>query len=102
MKFTISRDKFLQQLGIAVRGVSTRSAIQTLSGVLLRAGDGAVELQATDMELGVRVKVEASPEKDGSVVVPGRLLLDVVRALPKDEVSIEHRTSSRTSRSCPA
>src|ERR687898_114170 len=82
MKFTISRDKFLQQLGIAVRGVSTRSAIQTLSGVLLRAGDG-------------RVKVEASPERDGAVVVPGRLLLDVVRALPKDEVSIEHRTTEQ-------
>ena len=95
MKFTISKDKFLQQLGIAVRGVSTRSAIQTLSGVLLRAGDGGVELQATDMELGIRVKVEASPEKDGSVVVPGRLLLDVVRALPKDEVSIEHRTTEQ-------
>jgi DNA polymerase-3 subunit beta len=95
MKFTISRDKFLQQLGIAVRGVSTRSAIQTLSGVLLRAGDGAVELQATDMELGVRVRVEASPERDGAVVVPGRLLLDVVRALPKDEVSIEHRTTEQ-------
>src|SRR5918994_129097 len=82
MKFTISRDKFLQQLGIAVRGVSTRSAIQTLSGVLLRAGDGGVEL-------------EASPERDGAVVVPGRLLLDVVRALPKDEVSIEHRTTEQ-------
>ena len=95
MKFTISKDKFLQQLGIAVRGVSTRSAIQTLSGVLLRAGDGGVELQATDMELGIRVKVEATPEKDGSVVVPGRLLLDVVRALPKDEVSIEHRTTEQ-------
>ena len=95
MKFTISRDKFLQQLGIAVRGVSTRSAIQTLSGVLLRAGDGAVELQATDMELGVRVRVEASPERDGAVVVPGRLLLDVVRALPKDEVSLEHRTTEQ-------
>ena len=93
MKFTISRDKFLQQLGIAVRGVSTRSAIQTLSGVLLRAGDGGVELQATDMELGVRVRVDASPERDGAVVVPGRLLLDVVRALPKDEVSLEHRTT---------
>jgi DNA polymerase-3 subunit beta len=95
MKFSISRDKFLQQLGIAARGVSTRSAIQTLSGVLLRAGDGGVELQATDMELGVRVKVEASPERDGAVVVPGRLLLDVIRALPKDEVSLEHRTTEQ-------
>ena len=95
MKFTISRDKFLQQLGIAVRGVSTRSAIQTLAGVLLRASDGGVELQATDMELGVRVRVDASPEREGAVVVPGRLLLDVVRSLPKDEVSLEHRTTEQ-------
>jgi DNA polymerase-3 subunit beta len=95
MKFSISREKLLQQLGIAVRGVSTRSAIQTLSGVLLRAGDGAVELQATDMELGVRVRVDTAPERDGSVVVPGRLLLDVVRALPKDDVSLEYRTSEQ-------
>ncbi len=39
--------------------------------------------------------MEAAPERDGSVVVPGRLLLDVVRALPKDEVSIEHRTTEQ-------
>src|SRR3712207_5963841 len=95
MKFKISRDKFLQQLGIAVRGVSTRSAIQTLSGVLLRAGDGQVELQATDMELGVRVRIDAAPERDGAVVVPGRLLLDVVRALPTDDVTLEHRTTEQ-------
>jgi DNA polymerase-3 subunit beta len=47
------------------------------------------------MELGVRVRVEASPERDGSVVVPGRLLLDVIRSLPKDEVSLEHRTTEQ-------
>jgi DNA polymerase-3 subunit beta len=93
MKFSISRDKFLQQLGIAARGVSTRSAIQTLSGVLIKAESAGVELQATDMELGIRVKVEASPEREGTVVVPGRLLLDVVRSLPKDDLSIEYRAS---------
>ncbi|MEA2480896.1 MAG: polymerase subunit beta [Thermoleophilaceae bacterium] len=95
MKFSISRDKLLQQLGIAARGVSTRSAIQTLSGVLIRAEAGAVELRATDMELGVRVRVDATAEREGTVVVPGRLLLDVVRSLPKDEVSLEHRTSEQ-------
>jgi DNA polymerase III subunit beta len=95
MKFSISRDGFLTQLGTAVRGASTRSAIQTLSGVLVRAGDGAVELQATDMELGIRVKVDASPERDGSAVIPGRLLLDVVRSLPKDELTLEFRASEQ-------
>jgi DNA polymerase-3 subunit beta len=95
MKFSISRDRFLAQLGTAVRGASTRSAIQTLSGVLVRAQDGGVELQATDMELGIRVNVDASPERQGTAVLPGRLLLDVVRSLPKDELSLEYRTSEQ-------
>src|SRR3954451_15566944 len=95
MKFSVSRDQFLNQLGIAVRGVSTRSAIQTLAGVMIRAESGSVELQATDMELGIRVRVETSPERDGAVVLPGRLLLDVVRSLPQDQLSLEHRTSEQ-------
>src|SRR6185312_4466601 len=83
MKFSVQREHFLNQLGIAVRGVSTRSAIQTLAGVLIRTDSGQVELQATDMELGIRVQVEAGAEREGAVVLPGRLLLDVVRSLPK-------------------
>src|SRR5919197_4864806 len=93
MKFSIDKERFLAALGVAVRGASTRSAIQTLAGVMIRAEDGSVELQATDMELGVRVAVTVQPERDGSAVVPGRLLLDVVRSLPKDELSLEYRSS---------
>src|SRR5881275_3431785 len=93
MKFSASRDKFIGSLGIAARGVSTRSAIQTLAGVRLQAGEGRVELQATDMELGIRVTADASVERDGTVVLPGRLLLDVVRSLPKDDLSLEYRSS---------
>src|SRR5947207_11177240 len=95
MKFSIPPDQFLSQLGIAVRGVSTRSAIQTLAGVLIRADSGKVELQATDMELGIRVKVEAATDREGAVVLPGRLLLDVVRSLPKDDLTLEHRTTEQ-------
>ena len=54
------------------------------------------------MEIGIRVQVEAAAEREGAVVLPGRLLLDVVRSLPKDELTLEHRSPSRTSRSSPA
>jgi DNA polymerase-3 subunit beta len=91
MKFSLPREQFLTHLGVAVRGISARSAIQTLSGVLLTAGDDDVELQATDMELGVRVRVDASPERAGSVLLPGRLLLDVVRSLPGEDLTLEAR-----------
>ena len=93
MKLTVSRETFLARLGIAVRGASTRSAIQTLSGVLLRVEDGRAELQATDMELGVRVSLEIREAAAGQAVIPARLLLDVVRSLPKDELTLEYRSS---------
>ena len=94
MKFSTSREKFIGSLGIAVRGVSTRSAIQTLAGIRIDAREaGDVELQATDMELGIRVSAEASVEREGTVVLPGRLLLDVVRSLPKDDLTLEYRSS---------
>ena len=95
MKLTVSRETFLAKLGIAVRGASTRSAIQTLAGVLIRIDDNRVELEATDMELGVRVAVEASESNPGHAVIPGRLLLDVVRSLPAEEVSLEYRSAQQ-------
>jgi DNA polymerase III subunit beta len=95
LKLTVSRETLLSRLTVAVRGASTRSAIQTLSGVLLRVEEGNAELQATDMELGLRVGIEASDSAPGTAVVPGRLLLDVVRSLPKEQVTLEYRSSQQ-------
>ena len=95
MKLTVSRETFLAKLGIAVRGASTRSAIQTLAGVLIRVEDGRAELEATDMELGVRVSLEPAESTPGQAVVPGRLLLDVVRSLPAAELSLEYRSAQQ-------
>jgi DNA polymerase-3 subunit beta len=92
MKLSVSRDAFLGRLGVAVRGVSTRSSIQTLSGVLIHAEGSAVELRATDMEIGVRVKVDADVERPGDAVLPGRLLLDVVRSLPNPDLALEYHS----------
>ncbi|MGH2763048.1 MAG: DNA polymerase III subunit beta, partial [Thermoleophilaceae bacterium] len=95
MKLSVSRETFLAKLGIAVRGASTRSAIQTLAGVLIRVDDQGAELEATDMELGVRVSLEVKESSRGQAVVPGRLLLDVVRSLPTDDLLLEYRSSQQ-------
>jgi DNA polymerase-3 subunit beta len=95
LKLTVSRETFLAKLGIAVRGASTRSAIQTLAGVLLRVDENRAELEATDMELGLRVGLEPTSATAGQAVVPGRLLLDVVRSLPTDELSLEYRSAQQ-------
>ncbi len=91
LKTTCSRDDLLRGLGIVSRGVSTRTTVQILAGILLDATDGKLSLAATDMELSLRTTVEAKIGSEGSVVVPGRLLLDIARLLPETEVSVEHR-----------
>jgi DNA polymerase III subunit beta len=95
LKLTVSRETFLAKLGIAVRGASTRSPIQTLAGVLLKVDENGAELEATDMELGVRVQLEVSDAVAGQAVIPGRLLLDVIRSLPTDQVSLEYRSAQQ-------
>src|SRR3954464_13086165 len=95
LKLSVSRETFLARLGVAVRGASTRGPVPSLAGVLLRVDDGRAELQATDMELGVRVALEVSDSTPGQAVVPGRLLLDVVRSLPKDDLTLEYRSAEQ-------
>jgi DNA polymerase-3 subunit beta len=91
MKITCSRDDLAARLGVVSRGLSTRGTVQILAGVLLQVQDGRLELAATDMELSLRATLAANVESEGSAVVPGRLLTDIVRLLPEEQVVLEHK-----------
>src|ERR687886_1341959 len=91
MKVTCERDELVAKLGIVARAVSTRTSVQILAGILLRAEAGELHLAATDMELSLRSSLDAEVDGEGAAVVPGRLLVDLVRLLPAEEVTLEHR-----------
>ena len=91
MKITCSREELTQKLAIVSRGVSTRTTVQILGGILLNAEGGQLTLAATDMELSLRASLEAQVEGEGAVVVPGRLLVELARLLPEADVMIEQR-----------
>jgi DNA polymerase III subunit beta len=91
LKLTSPRDEFIRQISIVSRAASTRTTVQVLAGILLRAEAGKLHLAATDMELSLRTSLDASVDTDGAVIVPGKLLVDLARLLPGDEVAIEHR-----------
>ena len=91
MTIGCSRDELVAKLGVVSRAVSTRGSVQVLSGVLLRADGGAIELAATDMELSLRTSLDAQVEGEGAVVVPGKLLADLARLLPENDVTLEYR-----------
>ena len=86
MRISTQRETLFAQLQTVTRAASTRSAVQALSGVQLLAAAGGIELRATDMEIGLRVPLDGEVVREGAVVLPARLLVDVVRSLPGSEV----------------
>ena len=95
MKISVDRETFLGQLQMVSRVATTRSAIQALSGVQILVFDDGCELRATDMDVSLRVPVDAEIVRPGQVVLPARLLLDVARALPAAAVSLELRSAEQ-------
>ncbi len=97
MKLSLSRDKLLSALQVVSRAVSTRATLPSLGGLQLEASaDGNVTLRATDLELGLTMTIdEVQVESPGTVLLPGRLLGDVVRTLPAGDVSLALRPEQR-------
>ncbi len=85
-----SRSELAAALGTVARGLSTRGAVQVLSGILLRGEQGKLTLAATDMEISLRATVAGEIAGEGEVVVPGRLLTDLARLLPDDAVTLAY------------
>jgi DNA polymerase III subunit beta len=91
LRISCSRDELNRQLAIVSRAASARTTVQVLAGVLLRSEGEKLELSATDMEISLRTPLEAEVATEGAVVVPGKLLAELARLLPGEEVSIEQR-----------
>jgi len=90
LRITCQKSALASALGVVSRAVSSRGAVQVLGGILLQAEDGRLSLAATDMEISIRSSLEGELEGDASVVVPGRLLTDLVRLLPSETVTLAY------------
>jgi DNA polymerase-3 subunit beta len=98
MRAVCNTDTFSKKLALVSRGVSARTTIQLLGGILLEAGGGVVRLSATDMEISVQTSSPAEVEEEGRVVIPARIFNDIVRSLPGGRFSLEHDGSMGTVR----
>jgi DNA polymerase-3 subunit beta len=98
MRAVCSTDVFGKKLALVSRGVSARSTIQLLGGILLEAEEGALRLSATDMEISIQTVSPAEVEGEGRVVIPARIFNDIVRSLPAGNFTLEYDGSEGTVR----
>jgi len=89
MKFSVSKEKFLDGLKTVQNVVSTRTTLPILSNVLLQAADGQVRLTTTDLDVGMRGAIETAVEKSGATTLPARRLSTIIGALPEGEITVE-------------
>ena len=82
MKFTSERERILEPLQAVIGVVERRQTMPILANVLLSAKNGRLAVTATDLEVELVANGEVTVQQAGDVTVPGRKLLDIVRALP--------------------
>jgi DNA polymerase-3 subunit beta len=95
MKFTVERDALAEAVTWVARALPTRPVVPVLTGLLLsagagdqpgQAGAGFLTVSCFDYEVSARVRVPAEVAEPGTVLVPGRLLVEIVRSLPHHQV----------------
>ena len=81
MKVTLERNHLLKSLGHVHRVVERRNTYPILANVLLKAGDGSLDLRATDLDIEVTESVPAMVGTAGTTTVPAHTLYEIVRKL---------------------
>jgi DNA polymerase III subunit beta len=87
MKLTAEREKLLAPLQAVIGVVERRQTMPVLANVLLGVTQGRLSITATDLEVELVATTDVSVQQTGDITIPGRKLLDILRALP-DKVTV--------------
>lgn len=82
MEVQILKENLAKSIQAALKFTSTRTQMPILGHILIEAGDKGIYLTATDLEIGIRLRVAGKVVEPGTAVVPGRVLSDLVQHLP--------------------
>lgn len=96
MKVEIDSSAFSEAVSWTTRIIPARPATPILTGVKLEAADGTLQLSAFDYEISARHHIEAGIDEDGTVVVQGKLLADIAKALPSGKTYLSTNGSKLT------
>lgn len=87
-EITILSDKLKNGLSFVNHAVSSRSQLPILLNFLLQTKDGKLEIQATDLEIGIIYKTPVKIEGEGALTVSAKTFLDLASSINKDKVSL--------------
>jgi DNA polymerase-3 subunit beta len=102
MKLAVTKESLLEGLQRIQNVVSTRPTLPILTNALLEADEEGLWLTTTDLEVGIRCRVDARVEKPGATTIPARKLVSIIRELPNSEIVIDVDSKNAASIRCGA
>lgn len=78
MKVSCTQENLQKGLQIVGRSVGVRSTLPVLNNILIKTEKGGLSLTATDLELGINTWIGAKVDKEGSITIPAKLLVDYI------------------------
>lgn len=100
MKFTITREQLQEGLTAVAAAVPAKTTLPVLSNVLLEVTKQGVRLSATDLDIAVTTTVQGDVDADGSITLPARKLVDIVRELPSAPIRFTAAGEQRVGIEC--
>src|SRR5215210_1839618 len=88
MDLVVKKNDLLRELQLFQGIVERKNTIPILANVLMDAKDNEIRMLATDLEVGLRSRCDATVDKAGTLTLPAKKLFEIVRALPETEVRI--------------
>lgn len=89
MKFSCNSKALSDAVQGVSRAISSSSSVPVLQGVLLRAEGFKLFLTGYDLEIAITTSIEANVSDPGEIVLPAKLLSDMLRSLSAGEVTLE-------------
>ena len=89
MELVVRKTDLLRELQLFQGIVERKNTIPILANVLIEADGNEVRMLATDLEVALRSRCEATVKKSGSLTLPAKKLYEILKALPETDVRIE-------------
>lgn len=83
MKFSAEREAMLSPLQAVIGVVERRQTMPILSNVMVMAKPDGLTMTATDLEVELSASGHVQVQEPGEITIPGRKLLDIIKALPE-------------------
>src|SRR2546425_3879850 len=88
MELVVRKNDLLRELQLFQGIVERKNTIPILANVLMEAKGEEVRVLATDLEVGLRSKCNASVAKSGSLTLPAKKLYEIIKLLPETDIRI--------------